>query len=405
VSLLAWVRIVGGDVAFISNETVEALTIAREAGDDASQARCLYGLAAASTGESELFEAVYELGAAAGNVRFRNYGALLALFSVVGTEHAERLFQRAASVGADFDDETFLFLLPGMLAIHCSLRGDQARAAALFREALEHESRAIAAVFNIVGCAMFSALQGSDAELLRLASAYIGPDLRDLPGAEWWVQLLDDAERWALQVPTTWSAAHADAALARACVAVQAADERATEKIHSALSEIVELGLRPLTTEAIELLAFQWTESGHYADAGRLLGAAAGAREQMGLRWRFPHQQRIVDEALERTRTALGDEAFEAAYSEGATAGLDDTVGWQQRMRGGRGRPRRGWGALTPTEIAVAREVAAGRTNAEVADNLFVAISTVKTHLEQIYAKLGIRSRAALATETSQHPG
>jgi DNA-binding CsgD family transcriptional regulator len=294
---------------------------------------------------------------------------------------------------------------------------------------------------------MFSALQGSDAELVRLASAYIGPDLRDLPGAEWWVQLLDDAalltqpgsapsslplplpmflvlllsgltvrlflsgerfddaERWALQVPTTWSAAHADAALARACVAVQAADERATEKIHSALSEIVELGLRPLTTEAIELLAFQWTESGHCADAGRLLGAAAGAREQMGLRWRFPHQQRIVDEALERTRTALGDEAFEAAYSEGATAGLDDTVGWQQRMRGGRGRPRRGWGALTPTEIAVAREVAAGRTNAEVADNLFVAISTVKTHLEQIYAKLGIRSRAALATETSQHPG
>ncbi len=193
VSLLAWVRIVGGDVDFISNETVEALTIAREAGDDASQARCLYGLAAASTGESELFEAVYELGAAAGNVRFRNYGALLALFSVVGTEHADRLFQRAASVGADFDDETFLFLLPGMLAIHCSLRGDQARAAALFREALEHESRAIAAVFNIVGCAVFSALQGSDAELLRLASAYIGPDLRDLPGAEWWVQLLDDA--------------------------------------------------------------------------------------------------------------------------------------------------------------------------------------------------------------------
>ncbi len=72
-------------------------------------------------------------------------------------------------------------------------------------------------------------------------------------------------------------------------------------------------------------------------------------------------------------------------------------------MRGERRRPRTGWAALTPTEQAVAFEIAAGRTNAEAADKLFVAPSTIKTHLEHIYDKLGIRTRAALATEAAHH--
>ena len=368
-----WVRIVGGDVDFILNDTVDALEIARGAGDDASQARCLYGLAVAGTGESELFEAVFELGAAAGDVRFRNYGGAAGALSVVGTDRADRYFQQAASLGAGFDDETFRFVLPGMSAHHCSLRGDQARAATLFRQALEHESRAIAAVFNVVGAAMFAALQSGDTELLRTAPAYIGAELRELPGCEWWVELLDDAaavaepdaaasslpvpmpmflvllqsglivrlllsagrfddvERWALQVPETWPAAHADASLARCWVAAEAADERAPELIHSAVREIARLGLRPLLTEAVELLAVEWSLSGRCRDASRLLGAAAGARDEIGLQWRFPHHQRIVDDALQRVRSALGNDAFEAAYNDVATADLDDIVVWLQR--------------------------------------------------------------------------
>ena len=40
-----------------------------------------------------------------------------------------------------------------------------------------------------------------------------------------------------------------------------------------------------------------------------------------------------------------------------------------------------------------ARAVAAGHTNTQVAERLYVAPSTVKTHLERIYAKLGISGR------------
>ena len=54
--------------------------------------------------------------------------------------------------------------------------------------------------------------------------------------------------------------------------------------------------------------------------------------------------------------------------------------------------------ALTPTEGRVAELVAAGSTNREVADTLFVSVHTVEANLKRIYRKLGIRSRTELAS-------
>ncbi len=53
--------------------------------------------------------------------------------------------------------------------------------------------------------------------------------------------------------------------------------------------------------------------------------------------------------------------------------------------------------ALTPQEQAVARLVAAGRTNREAAAELVISAKTVEHHLSRIYAKLGVRSRTELA--------
>jgi DNA-binding CsgD family transcriptional regulator len=41
--------------------------------------------------------------------------------------------------------------------------------------------------------------------------------------------------------------------------------------------------------------------------------------------------------------------------------------------------------------------VAAGNTNRETAASLFITEATVKTHLLNIYAKLGVKDRAAAA--------
>jgi DNA-binding NarL/FixJ family response regulator len=63
--------------------------------------------------------------------------------------------------------------------------------------------------------------------------------------------------------------------------------------------------------------------------------------------------------------------------------------------------------ALTDREEEVLRAVARGLTNAEVAAELFVTLSTIKTHVASIQAKLGLRNRveiAAWAYQTGRMP-
>ena len=49
---------------------------------------------------------------------------------------------------------------------------------------------------------------------------------------------------------------------------------------------------------------------------------------------------------------------------------------------------------LTPRELEVTRLICQGYSNAEIARQLVVAVSTVKKHTSHIYDKLGVRSRA-----------
>lgn len=56
-----------------------------------------------------------------------------------------------------------------------------------------------------------------------------------------------------------------------------------------------------------------------------------------------------------------------------------------------------GLDALTGQEFQIARAVAGGRNNVDVAAALFVSRKTVEAHLTRIYRKLGVRSRTELA--------
>ncbi|MEM6328377.1 MAG: response regulator transcription factor, partial [Bacteroidota bacterium] len=51
-------------------------------------------------------------------------------------------------------------------------------------------------------------------------------------------------------------------------------------------------------------------------------------------------------------------------------------------------------GGLTPRETEVLALVARGRTNADAAAELFVSEHTVRNHLANVYAKLGVSNRA-----------
>jgi DNA-binding CsgD family transcriptional regulator len=52
--------------------------------------------------------------------------------------------------------------------------------------------------------------------------------------------------------------------------------------------------------------------------------------------------------------------------------------------------------SLTPSERRIAELAAAGKTNREIAQALFVTEKTVETHLGHVYDKLGVRSRRKL---------
>ncbi len=55
------------------------------------------------------------------------------------------------------------------------------------------------------------------------------------------------------------------------------------------------------------------------------------------------------------------------------------------------------WAGLSAREAEVALSVAAGRSNKEVADQLFISERTVKAHLGAVFEKLGVRDRLQLA--------
>ncbi|MDQ7906290.1 response regulator transcription factor [Phytohabitans sp. ZYX-F-186] len=59
--------------------------------------------------------------------------------------------------------------------------------------------------------------------------------------------------------------------------------------------------------------------------------------------------------------------------------------------------PRQPIEALTDREEQVLVAVARGRTNKEIADELFITLSTVKSHITSLMTKLGVRNRVEIA--------
>lgn len=98
-------------------------------------------------------------------------------------------------------------------------------------------------------------------------------------------------------------------------------------------------------------------------------------------------------EARQQLRSAL-----DLAHRLGGTAVADQA---RDELTIAGARPRRaatrGRDALTPSELRVAELAAAGRTNRQIAESLFLTLRTVETHLTSSYAKLAITSRGQLA--------
>ena len=60
--------------------------------------------------------------------------------------------------------------------------------------------------------------------------------------------------------------------------------------------------------------------------------------------------------------------------------------------------------SVTTTERRVLQLVATGRSNAEIAADLYVSVATVRKHLENAYRKLGVHSRMAAVVAFGESP-
>jgi DNA-binding CsgD family transcriptional regulator len=69
------------------------------------------------------------------------------------------------------------------------------------------------------------------------------------------------------------------------------------------------------------------------------------------------------------------------------------------REETGPGRPHRAGPRLTPRELEILQLAADGGTTRAMAEHLVLSPTTVKTHLEHAYEKLGVRDRAAAVAE------
>jgi predicted ATPase/class 3 adenylate cyclase/DNA-binding CsgD family transcriptional regulator len=189
--------------------------------------------------------------------------------------------------------------------------------------------------------------------------------------------------------------------LAAAVVAMVDGDiEAADDAAHGALVTLARGGAKCLVVDALEVLASIAARLESDREAVRLLGAAQAIRDRIDYRFRFAPD--LSDAGTVSTREALDADEWEAAWAEGAAMTLEEAVAYAERGRGERKRPSAGWASLTPTELDVARLVAEGLTNKQIAERLFVAPSTIKVHVSHIFGKLGLSTRSELAAQATR---
>ncbi|WP_082459794.1 MULTISPECIES: LuxR C-terminal-related transcriptional regulator [unclassified Mycobacterium] len=215
---------------------------------------------------------------------------------------------------------------------------------------------------------------------------------------------LEAARRFADEVVAVATGLHlVQARATRARVAIAQRDRDLAERdANEALTGSVSGNGRWLLPEVLECLATLAAGAGNHQEAARVFGAAQADRRRRGY-VRFKVYDASHDASVAELRAAMGDNAFEEAWTEGEGWSIDETIAYATRGRGERKRPSTGWDSLTPAEINVVRLVSEGLPNKDIAARLFVSARTVQAHLGHVYSKLGLSSRVQLAQEASRH--
>jgi DNA-binding CsgD family transcriptional regulator len=174
-------------------------------------------------------------------------------------------------------------------------------------------------------------------------------------------------------------------------------DVRQAESIaHDALKALVDHGWRVEVIDALALLAEIAAFKGQHERATRLIASTEKERRCLGL-VAVPAGDEVTGRVLARIASALDEEELAKALGDGARLSLEEAVAYARRGRGERLAGGRGWDSLSPAEQEVVGLASQGRSNPEIASELFMSRNTVKAHLSHAYIKLGVSNRTELA--------
>jgi DNA-binding NarL/FixJ family response regulator len=141
-------------------------------------------------------------------------------------------------------------------------------------------------------------------------------------------------------------------------------------------------------------------------DAAELALASAAAATAVGARIEAARSRTLAGRALlsagQRERAVAQLQMAATEFESCDATRLRDQVEHELRRLGQRFQRRKkhggvGVGALSAGELEVAELVTARKTNREIAAELFLSEKTIETHLRNIFGKLGVSSRRAVA--------
>jgi DNA-binding CsgD family transcriptional regulator len=142
--------------------------------------------------------------------------------------------------------------------------------------------------------------------------------------------------------------------------------------------------------------------------AARLFGAADALHAAAGVTMEWPDFD-IYERQRAATRVQLGTAVFAATYDGGAALAplqaIADGLAFAAEVRSATSGdpPHADALGLSPREHDVLRLLVEGHSNPEIAGALFISHKTVRNHVTNILAKLGVESRTAAATFALRH--
>lgn len=139
---------------------------------------------------------------------------------------------------------------------------------------------------------------------------------------------------------------------------------------------------------------------GKHEKAALLLGAAGRFERESGMA--APRMDEAeYQQDLQAVRKALSAQAYAAAWKTGATLPVDQAVAVADQVIADWGDQATSAKApfdLTRREMEVLGLLAGGRSNQDIAAELFISVPTVKVHVRSILTKLEVDSRTAAAS-------